>query len=215
MQPTEAEIIRRAIESRLADVWTAIPGRVEKYDAATQTADITPVVRRPVTKANDDLIHDDLPVVPNVPVLFPRGGGASITWPLQAGDHVQLIFQTLSFAQWRESGETSDPGDLRLHCLGNAVCVPGLGSNAQTLPAAELPAMVLEHAEIRLGIGATDFVALASKVTENIQRIYDAINGAAVSPGDGGAAFKAAILAALNTPPAVPIALAATKVKAE
>jgi hypothetical protein len=218
-QPTMAEIIRKALEARLADVWTALPGRVETYDAVTRTADISPVVRRPITTTEDDTIHEDLPVIPNVPILFPCGGGASITWPLLKGDHVQLLIQTLSPAQWRESGETSDPGDLRLHSLGNAYAIPGMSRDSVALPGSDFPAMVLEHAEIRLGVGATDFVALASLVTENIQRIVDAISGAATAPGDGGATFKTNMLLVINgvSPPALPLPIdvAATKVKAE
>lgn len=215
MRPTDAEIIRRALESRLADLWTAIPGKVVKYDSTTRTADVLPVVRRPIATSEDELKHEDLPIIPNVPVLFPSGGGASITWPIVPGDFVQLLIQTLSPQQWRQSGETSDPGDLRLHSLGNAVCVPGLMHNAQALPGAALPAIVLEHTDIRLGVGATDFVALSSKVEAELTRIKEAIAAGIPTANDGGANLQSTILAALDLPDTFPASTAATKVKAE
>jgi hypothetical protein len=172
-------------------------------------------VRRPVTTTEDETAFEALPVIPNVPILFPRGGGTSITWPLAAGDHVQLIFQTLSPQTFRETGEVSDAEDVRMHCLGNAYAIPGLGHDAQTLAHASLPALVIDHTDIRLGADATDYVALASLVTENFNRIKAAIQGATPVANDGGAALKTAILGALNFVPTFPIALAATKVKAK
>ena len=55
--------------------------------------------------------------------------------------------------------------------------------------------MVLERTEIVAhdGTGGAVPVAIAS----DLQALYDAINGAAVAAGDGGATFKANILAAL------------------
>lgn len=46
---------------------------------------------------------------------------------------------------------------------------------------------------------ATDYVALASKVEAELAKIKNAISGAAVSGGDGGAAFKANIIAGLTS----------------
>lgn len=49
------------------------------------------------------------------------------------------------------------------------------------------------------GVGeGSDFVAMSTKTDQKIQAILDAINGAAVGSADGGAAFKANIVAALN-----------------
>jgi len=65
---------------------------------------------------------------------------------------------------------------------------------------------------INLGGTATQFVALANLVVANLTALKDAISEAAVTPTDGGAAFKAAILLALTSWPS---AVAAAKVKAE
>ena len=64
---------------------------------------------------------------------------------------------------------------------------------------------------VHLGGAAGELVALANLVTTQLTALKTAINGAAVVPGDGGAAFKAAIMAALASWPAT---VAATKTKA-
>jgi hypothetical protein len=205
--PSQAEIIRRALESRISDVWTCLPGRVESYDSATQTADVLPTVRRPVPQADEEEppIHEDLPVLPNVPVLFPRGGGYAITWPLQPGDHVLLVIATLSPQAWRTSGQPSDPGDLRLHHLGSAMAIPCLAPATTPLAQASQPALIVEGTEIRLGLGAVEYVALAAKVLTELQKIQITLSTAL----DGSS------LPVTYGTPYVPAAVAAAKVKAE
>lgn len=72
--------------------------------------------------------------------------------------------------------------------------------------------LVLDGDEILLGRDATELVALADLVETELAKIKSAINGAAVVAGDGGAAFKANIIAALSEFPA---SVAAEKVKAQ
>jgi phage baseplate assembly protein V len=60
--------------------------------------------------------------------------------------------------------------------------------------------------------GNADALALASKVAAELTVLKNAINAAPVVPGDGGAAFKAALVAALA---AWPTSVASAKVKAE
>lgn len=216
-EPTLVEVIRRAIESRVGDVFTTVPGRIDTYDPDTQTADVLPVVRRPMPTEDDGTVYEDLPIIPNVPIVWPRANGAYIVWPIRTGDHVLLMFTTHSFAGWRRTGEVSDSGDVRPHHPGNAVAIPGLGPNADPIDtaAASFDGMTIHHPTvIRLDSGATDFVALAQKVTDQLTALKSAISGAAVTPGpaiDNGAAFKAGILAALSGWPGD---VAATKVKA-
>jgi len=72
--------------------------------------------------------------------------------------------------------------------------------------------LVLDGDEILLGRSATKEVALASLVEGELTTLKSAISGAAVVVGDGGAAFKANIIAALTGWPG---STAATKVKAQ
>lgn len=58
------------------------------------------------------------------------------------------------------------------------------------------PGGVTLSADVQIGGGASP-LALADKVATVLQELVTAISGAAVAPTDGGAAFKAALLAAL------------------
>lgn len=200
-EPTLAEVIRRAIDSRALDLHVALPGRVEKYDAATQTAEVLPMVRRAIVDEDGDVQHEDLPPIPNVQIAFPRGGGFSATWPLDKGDHVLLVFNSWATGQWRETGDISDPIDLRKHSLSNPVAIPGVAPKREVLPT-DAAAAVIEVAgtatELKVGAAASSFVSLDDKVQTRLGEIYTAISGAAVAAGDGGATLKSAIIAALG-----------------
>lgn len=124
--PTVADVIRKAIESRLADVHTAMPGKVKSYDRVTQTADVMPLVNAvaPMADGSDEL--EELPVIPNVRVLWPRAGGAYLHMPMAAGDYVLLVFNEAAIGHWRAgAGEPAPPGDVSRHSLSYPYAIPG------------------------------------------------------------------------------------------
>lgn len=209
-EPTLAEIIRRAIDARLLDVNVSCTARVEKFTPGPPgppVVDAMPVIRRALLDEEGTVTHEELPVIPNVPVIYPRGSGDScaITWPLAKGDYVQLVFATQAFAQWRESGDISDPGDLRLHSLANPVAIPGIGPKLSTLPM-DPAALVIEAPMVKVGPLAAEFVVLADK-------LVTAINGHSHTVPIIGPAGTTA-----STTPTTPITAAdiqSTKLKAE
>lgn len=189
------ELLTRAQESRTGDIFTGMPCMVKEYfPGKDPTADLIPLVRRMVPTDDESFKAEDLPVIPNVPILFPRGGGGTyaITWPLQAGDTVWILVSMLAFDQWRNSGEVSDPGDQRLHSLGNCYAIPGPAPKSADLSQSTIAALVIEGPHIKLGKNATDFAALASKVEENLDAIKAAMDGATSLPGGGAVTFAPA-----------------------
>jgi hypothetical protein len=147
--------------------------------------------------------------------------------PLEAGDHVWIMFAEADFAAWRVSGSKGEPALLRRHGIF-PFAIPGAFSevDAAKAPLASEPGAVfgklpsgprllVSSDGLKLGgcVAPTeDYVALAGLVNTALTGIKNAISNAPTTPQDGGAAFKAAIVAALSGwPPAV----AATKVKAE
>jgi hypothetical protein len=204
-EPTLAEVIRLAIDSQLGDVFTAAIGVVDKYTATPLTGgppvvDVKPVIRRPIEDAAGHIQHEALPVIQNVPVVFPASAGYSMTWPLAKGDHVLLVFLTYSHQDWRQTGTLSDPGDLRTHELGNAMAIAGVMPNSKTLPAAANAAVVevtTPVTHLQVGAGVVQFVSLSNLVNAVLDSIGTAIADAATAPTDGGAAFKTNIVNAL------------------
>lgn len=203
-EPTLAEIMRRAIDSRMLDVHVALPGRVESYDPSKQTCEVLPMVRRAIADTEGNTQHEDLPKLPNVPVLFPRSAAFSATWPLAKGDFVLVVFCSSAIGQWRETGEVSNPVDLRRHDLSHAIAIPGIAPKGSTIPTAS-DAALLEVSgtatHVQVGAGSAEFVSRDDKVQARLGELFDAITNAVPKPGglDGGAQFKTQLLAALTS----------------
>src|SRR5690348_9049940 len=101
VEPTDAEIISAAIESRLLDLHTCLPGKVVTFDPTSQSVHVLPVVKRAIDSYDGELVHEELPIIHNVPIAFPGGGGYVMRFPIRTGDHVWLMFSEAAMSQWR------------------------------------------------------------------------------------------------------------------
>lgn len=211
--PDEAEIILDAIDDRLLDVHTALPGVVASYDKDKQTAEIDLGVHRMVQGADGKYVAEPLPRLPSVRVGFLSAGGFFVSLPVEKGNPVLVIFSEASIDQFRTKGTPTKPGDGRRHTLTGGIALPIDITLAGTIPncsGTDLVAGKVGGQQVRIKPGGTvevtdalsgnadDYVAQSGKVQSELQTVKDAIQNAAVLAGDGGATFKTNILAGLT-----------------
>lgn len=105
----------------LGGVNTAFPGVVQAFDGSG-AADVQPaiLVERPGEQPKPG------PMLLNVPVLFPGGGGFRLAFPLREGDEVLVICSQRSLDRWKATGGVVEAGDRRQFALSDAVAIPGL-----------------------------------------------------------------------------------------
>lgn len=135
---------------QVKDLYTAMPGVIVDYDGAKRRATVLPAL---------DIITADgsahqRPLVANVPVLTPGGGGWTMLLPLQRGDPVLLLFCMRGIAYWKRHhadgvpvrSEHPTPGDLldlndaiALPCFGPAGALPGEYPDGVVFPTATAP----------------------------------------------------------------------------
>lgn len=220
---TFPEWITALLDARMLRVRVAAPGHIKSYDASKRLADIE-VGTNPADPA-DPSVFVPRGIIRNVPIVFPGGGGYSLTFPLKAGDKVELVFQDHSIDQWKERGTVVDVVDLRNHHDSDAMAFPGLRATPDANLAAHAdhlvlgmdddPAMqvVIDGSLIKLSANATNFVALANLVSNKlgIIKTWAALVETAVNtlaPGSiAGPSSLATTMASTD--------VAATKVKAE
>lgn len=135
----QAETLRAVQESAAVDLHTALPGIIVRYNHQTQTADIQPAVQRVIPALDEDEEDsvESLPVLPNVPVAFPRAGGFFLHFPLAVGDSVLVVFCEQDTNAWRNTGDEADPGSPERHGLSGAVAIPGYFPRTSTIADAD------------------------------------------------------------------------------
>jgi hypothetical protein len=145
------ELLRRVIEDRLLDLHTSLPGEVVSYDSDNQTADVRPMVKRPVPTADGGFAYEQIPTISGVLVLSYGTARSCLQVPLEPGDFVWLLFPESSAAEFFGSGRVSQPGLVERHGLSTPLAIPF------TLPG---------HG------GTTDVVALAGKIDLLLQTFW-------------------------------------------
>lgn len=156
--PEWTELLQLAVEARLFEVHTSLPGQVVAVhsDAKSkrQFVDVRPSLRRCLEAAPESaapFVEEELPVLPRVPVGYPQGGGWFVAWPLKPGDFVTLVFAERSIDRWiataRKSRQAAiSTGDVGTHSLDGAIALPvGPAPAAELLQGVEPDKLVLGH----------------------------------------------------------------------
>lgn len=213
--PSLAELLAIHAEAIRRSIHVSLPGRVEKYYADENRADIKPLLKDRVTTREGGELLEVLPVIPSVPIVFPRAGGFFITLPVAKGDLVELVFSDRSVDNFLSGrGTDTDPDDFRMHDLTDAFAILGgypfglgvtdSGTDNNLVLGKEGGAQIhVKPDQVSLyEENATAFVARAdrsdtddSAIKTNVDALRSAVSGWVPVPNDGGAALKTALAA--------------------
>lgn len=111
----------------------AMPAIVVDFDVNKQTVSCRLAVRELLTQEGQ-LKFVDFPVLKEVPVVMPRGGGYAMTFPIKAGDECMVIFQDMCMDSWWFRGGIQNRSDLRRHDLSDAIAIFSPWSQPNVIP---------------------------------------------------------------------------------
>lgn len=121
---TLAEVIRLAIEHRLATLHTAIPGKIKSYDKDKNLAEIEVQVRQ-FFPPNE--IEVETAVLADVPIQWPSiNDRCFITFPLKPEMTGMIHFCERSIGNWLMDDGNKAPEEHRRFDLSDAFFVPGM-----------------------------------------------------------------------------------------
>lgn len=193
------DVVLSAMETALQGVWTAMPGRVESYDAATQTARIQVTVKNPRIDENGDRQADTIAILPAAPVVHLCGGPFRTVYPVVRGDTVLVVFTSRPLGQWHSLGGVVDPGVDHHHDLSDGVAFVGLRDSKRKLKNAPTDRMSIGHDEgatieitqSKVRVGGNTGTQPTHKATSYKSAFDTLINSIATAvagiPGGGGA----------------------------
>lgn len=128
-----AEVLASERKTLNEQLRVALPGIIQSFDPASITAVVQPAIRY-IERDNDgNKSTKDYPLLVDVPVVFPRGGGCTLTFPIKEGDECLVIFADRCIDFWWQSGGIQEPVDGRMHDLSDAFCIVGPQSQAKKI----------------------------------------------------------------------------------
>ncbi len=178
--PSLSTLLRRTMREAIKGLYTFMPGKVVEYDHTKQEAVVQPTLKieLPDDPATGQRRTAQLPLIPNVPVRWPRVGGEAGTikaymyMPMCPGSLVGLFFSMRSIDKWLSSdGQTViDPNDTRTMDIADAFAVPGFYPTEDPIPNVDDDdvRIILDHptsgfSEFYLGGDTGDVVALPAR----------------------------------------------------
>ena len=165
-EPNTSQVLESLMESVGIDLRVGCPGIIKSVNTDGITADIVPAIKQNGATAKD-------PIIPDVPLMFPRSGDATLYFPVSAGDAVWLAFSDRSIEEWLagDGEEEVTADDPRTHDITDAVAFPlslgslptgangnlylGFGGNFLKQESGLIPTTTLDATLGKLGAGAT------------------------------------------------------------
>ena len=138
--PEEAE--QKKLDSLSAQIRVAMPGIVKGVNLAAQTVTVQIALQGKISDENGEA-WVNMPLLQDVPIVWPRAGGFALTLPVKAGDECLVVFGDRCIDSWWQSGGVQKPMDERTHDLSDAFAVFGITSQPRKLANVQADAIEL------------------------------------------------------------------------
>ena len=116
-------------------IWTMLPGIIQSiaWNNGSPYASVKLGVMGRFIDSTQKITFKDLPVLQDCPVIFPRGGGYSLTFPIKEGDECMVLFSARSIDEFITQGKAAPAYDLRMTDLSDGVVFVGFMSQKKPL----------------------------------------------------------------------------------
>lgn len=163
------ETIQSHVQEALDYLYTTLPAVITKVGKKgnSTVVNVQPLINR----VSQEGYVDFEPIIEDVPVQWPQGGGFRITCPLEVGDNVMLHF-TMRGAMEVKNSDGKKPVtsvNKRLHSLPDAFAVPTtltyssgkeIDSDALSVGSDSMEIRITKEGNIELGKDAAEHVML-------------------------------------------------------
>lgn len=128
------EALLAALAGWQSGLWTALPAEVVSFNAEEMTIVAQPTIQARMREADGTMVWVTMPLLPDVPVCFPNGGGYTLTFPIAPGDEVLVVLASRCIDAWWQSSGVQVQAELRMHDLSDGFAIPGPRSKPRALP---------------------------------------------------------------------------------
>lgn len=166
---------------REAMLWTSLPGIIQSFDPVSMTCEVQPAIQGKMRLEDGGVQVVNLPLLLDCPVIFPRGGGCSLTFPIKKGDECLVVFADRAIDIWWQQGGVQPPAETRMHDLSDGFVIPGPYSQIQVIPDVSTEAVELrtDDRSARLSIFPSDHLVEVETVGSMVATVGGAVTVAA------------------------------------
>jgi hypothetical protein len=129
--PQEAS--RQEAQGNRSDIWTAVPVIFKKHNADKGTVSVQPTIKLKTAKPDGTTEWKEMPLLQDVPLLYPGGGGIVHTFPVKDGDEGLVIFSSRPIDKWWHEGGVQEQNEFRMHDISDGFAIPGFRSQPKKL----------------------------------------------------------------------------------
>ncbi|MBG9773573.1 Gp138 family membrane-puncturing spike protein [Brevibacillus laterosporus] len=133
VKQNEMEFYNTLVDKIFSTMRVSVPGIIKKFDHETQTAEVQIALREHVQQEDLQYVWTKIEPLLDVPVVFPRGGGYVLTFPIKEDDECLIVFSDMCIDAWFTLGKLQNQIEKRRHDLSDAICIPGLWSQPRKL----------------------------------------------------------------------------------
>lgn len=116
---------RYLLDGRQSQIWTAFPAIVEGVNLGAMTCTCVPAIKGVAEDENQNISFETMPVLLDVPIVFPSAGGFTLSLPIAAGDEVLVVIANRCIDSWWQNGGIQQPIEFRMHDLSDGFAIPG------------------------------------------------------------------------------------------
>lgn len=125
---------QNGLQSRM---WTALPAIITKVSLGGNgqlTCECQPALTQTVVNPDQSTRKVKMPLLLDVPIFFPQGGGFALTFPVQPGDECLVVFSSRCIDGWWLNGGVANEAELRMHDLSDGFAFVGFNSQPNVIP---------------------------------------------------------------------------------
>lgn len=159
-----------ALDGWQTKIWTALPAIVQSFDPVAMTAVLQPTIQASIIDQAGVQHWITLPLLPDVPVVFPGGGGFTLTFPVAAGDEALVVIASRCIDAWWAYGQVQVQAEFRMHNLSDGFALVGVRSRPRVLASVSTTAAQLrsDDGAMRLELAAGNVLNIVAPGGVNI-----------------------------------------------
>lgn len=117
--------MRVILDGRQSTIWTAIPAYVTSVNFTAMTVECQPTIQGVISNFDGTETMVNLPLLVDVPIIFPSAGGFTLTLPIAINDEGLVIFSSRAIDSWWQNSGIGVPVESRQHDLSDGLFIPG------------------------------------------------------------------------------------------